>query len=460
MSAKAPLVLAATLSLLACAAAAPAADAAAREADQAMLQAVQELQARVRQQERRIAELEGRKLDPNDARAALAQAARDMAANAAKQPSIPKWLDNLTVYGNLRLRYQNDCFSGEGVSTKDRNRFRYRIRAGVIKTWLDDQLETGFQLSSSETGDATTTNETMGDNFARDPVWINLAYATYRPRWLPGLTVTGGRMLNPLVQTDLVWDADVYPEGFWAGYRTNVCKPFEVFANAGFFLLNENFKAPFGADADAQGRPLDTTLRDATLATCQAGFAWTLARDVKWTFAGTYYDYEGIETGFRSAGGNNTETIGFPAPAVGSYSRLAAGDFKIVNVLNKIDFRLLELPWTAYFDVIHNVANHDSGLYSEQDSGFALGLKAGQNKKKGDWSLGYVYKYVEANATLGELADADFGGTNVKGSALRAVYNIQDFLTIGTSLFWFEPIAGPREDQRTVLTRVELIWSF
>jgi hypothetical protein len=451
----------AMLPLLFLAASAGGADAVpARAADEDMLRAIQELQARLRQQEQRLAELEGRKSDANAAAAALAQAARQLVADAVARPGMPRWLDGLSFYGNLRLRYQNDCFSGEDVTLKPRNRFRYRIRAGIIKTWLDDQLETGFQLSGSETGDATTTNETMGDNFARDGPWINLAYASYRPKPLPGLTLTGGRMLNPLVQTDLVWDADVYPEGFWAGYRAKPCDTFEPFAGVGYFLLNENFKAPFGADADSAGHALDTTARDATLCVYQAGFAWTLAKDVKWTLAGTYYDHENIETGFRAACGNNTQTIAFPPPATGSYTRLAAGQFKVVNVLNKLDFRLLDLPWTAYFDILHNTANHDRGLYAEQDTAFAIGLKVGQNKKRGDWSLGYTYKYVEANSTLGELADGDFGGTNAKGSAWRAVYNLADFLTVGTSLFWFEPIAGPREDQRTVMTRVELIWSF
>lgn len=424
-------------------------------ADADLAKVVQELRNKLQQQEKRIAELEsGQKTVTKEAaKAALAEAAKEMGLDAAKQPPMPKWLDNLKLYGDVRLRFQDDH---DNIGTKYRNRFRYRLRFGIVKTWLDDQVETGFQLASGETDDPTTTNETMGDNFARDPIWIDLAYATYRPKAVPGLTITGGKMRNPLVQTDLVWDTDINPEGFWAGYRKNLCKDFEAFANVGYFLLTENFRAPFGADT-VGGVAVDNTLRDATVQTYQAGFGWTVAKDTKWTMALTYYAYDDIETGYRAAAGNNTETI---TEDGARYTRLAAQGFRVIDMLNKVDFRLFDLPWMAYFDILQNTANEATGDFANQDTAFAVGLKVGENKKKGDWSAGYIYRYVEANSTPGEFAEADYGGTNAKGHVWRFVYNITDFLTVSPVVFWFEPIAGPRENERTISTRVDLVWSF
>ncbi len=420
---------------------------------------VQELRNKLQQQEQRIAELEaGQKTVTKEAaRAALAEAAREMGLDAGKQAPMPKWLENLKFYGDVRLRFQDEH---DNIGTKYRNRLRYRLRLGVIKTWLEDQVETGFQLASGETDDPTTTNETMGDNFARDPIWIDLAYASYRPKAAPGLTITGGKMRNPLLQTDLIWDTDINPEGFWAGYRFNLCKDLELFANAGYFLLTENFKAPFGTDKTAAGAALDVTLRDATLQTYQAGFGWKFLKDAKWTFALTYYAYDDIDTGFRTAAGNSTQTVVFGPASADKYSRLSAGGFRVIDMLNKVDFRLFNLPWTAYFDVLQNTANQDAGAYAGQDTAYAFGLKAGENKKKGDWSLGYVYRYVQANSTPGEFAEANYSGTNVKGHEWRAVYNITDFLTLSPSLFWFEPVTGSHENERTIMSRVDLTWSF
>ncbi|KKL12459.1 hypothetical protein LCGC14_2535550, partial [marine sediment metagenome] len=164
----------------------------------------------------------------------MAKMMKDILDDAKMQPAMPAWMKNLTFYGDFRLRYQHDHTNGRngpwGMAapgrgqTKDRNRIRMRLRFGFTKTWWDKQLEVGFRLV---TGNATTmeleddqggnilgpnqqawvnpdgatptsSNQTMSGTFSKKPIWVDLMYAKYKPKWAKGLTFTGGKMKNPL----------------------------------------------------------------------------------------------------------------------------------------------------------------------------------------------------------------------------------------------------------------------
>ena len=431
-------------------------------ANEELMKVVAELKATVARQEKRIAELEAARASATAAagKGELAAAAREMSADAAKRPALPTWLDNLRFYGDLRLRYQSECYSGEDRSDdKPRNRLRFRLRFGVLKTWLDGQLETGFRLASGETNDPTTTNQTFTDNFTEKPVWIDQAFVRYLPKWMPGLVAVGGKMANPLIHTEITWDSDVSPEGLWVQYRHKF-GPVEPFANVGFFFLNENYKSPAGVSKDSTGQAVDYTLRDSTLWSYQLGLVWTIVPDVKWTFAMTYYDFDHLDTGFRTAGGNHQVKVIYGPGSGDYYYRLGAGQFRVINMTNSVAWTMCGLPMRAFFDILRNCGNADSGAYADQDTAYNVGLKIGTNRRKGDWAVGYRYAYIEANSWSGELNESDFGSSNRKGHVWQAGYNITDWLLLMATVYWTEPITGPARDQRDVSTRIDLIWSF
>ena len=121
-----------------------------------------------------------------------------------------------------------------------------------------------------------------------------------------------------------------------------------------------------------------------------------------------------------------------------------------------------------FADFAHNAGPGDwTGRYSGQDNAFAVGVKYGQNKKKGDWSVKYRYARIEANALPGMFVDDDFGGTNRQGHVIGAEYSILDNLTTGVNLFFTEPIfaptsasgASPYEDRTTTLF-FDVLWKF
>jgi hypothetical protein len=178
----------------------------------------------------------------------------------------------------------------------------------------------------------------------------------------------------------------------------------------------------------------------------QAGAKAPLPCGVNGMLVATYYDFE------------NYEDFGGGGPG---WSR----NMQLINLLAKIDFKACGLPWKAYVDWVHNTQDHgEDPDFGNADDGYAVGLKVGKNKKKGDWSAGYQYKYIELNATPGGLNDADFGtpdgmGTNVKGHVFKGGYNLTDFLTAGASVFLVQPITT-NEHEDDLLFQFDLLWKF
>ena len=117
----------------------------------------------------------------------------------------------IKVKGDLHLRQEFvNAQGGTSNLDSDEDRQRYRARIGIYAD-VADNVEVGVRLASA--GGATSTNETLGDGFANDAVYFDLAYINWQP--LEGLEVIGGKFKKPWqeVSGGLVWDSDVNPEG-------------------------------------------------------------------------------------------------------------------------------------------------------------------------------------------------------------------------------------------------------
>ncbi len=417
---------------------------------------IQQMNEMMKSQQARIGQLEDKV--NKELHAEMAKAAREIAADANRRPVGPTWLENLEFMADIRMRIEQECYSGGGEeglydgtwwSRKNTNRARFRVRFGVKKTWLDNQMEGVFRLATGSSNDPRSTNQSFPDNFSKKPIWIDLAYVQYKPKFAPGLTAVVGKMKNPFVRTNVVWDSDVNPEGIWARYERK-CGDFTPFVGAGFFSTDQGFRSYHSDDVN------DFERGNATMAGYQVGFDWALCETAKWTSAAAYYDYDRFDRSYNIAGGNHVIGTG----GTGFDTRLAARDFRVLNVTNILAFRAFDLPWKAHFDWAHNCGDQDTDAeYVNQNNGFAAGLAVGQNKKKGDWAFAYSYIYLEANAVPGNFADSDIQ-TNSKGHVLSAKYSVTEWMTLGASLWWLERITGYVEDQRNIRTRFECIWTF
>jgi hypothetical protein len=339
---------------------------------------------------------------------------------------LPSWLENLKFSGDLRLREEYFRRTNHVGNNGNDDRQRFRLRFGFTKQWPAEDLLVGFRLASGADANPMTTNQTMENNFQKHPLWIDQAYAKWTPRALKGLTLTGGKMPQPWVATDMLWDTDVNPEGGWLQYNVPGLGDLEPFVGAGAFSLTY----------DAGDIP------EAALAAYEVGWNWKLMKDLKWTCAANWFVYSNSRIAAATAPWTvrgNTET----------------DSFEIFNLVNKVGFVAFNLPMEACIDYACNPSGDPQG----RNGAYSAGIKIGKSEKKADWSFGYTYKYIQANAVVGNFSDEDFGGTNRKGHVWGASYNLSDHCIAGLTLFLTDPIDAPNDEHRMTVM-ADLMWKF
>lgn len=171
------------------------------------------------------------------------EADKDFNRASAAKTGMPDWVTALRINGDFRGRYE--YFHSENDAFVDRSRWRYRLRLGVTAV-ITDNLEAGVRLTSSEPsgsfgGDPISGNTTLQDNASKKFVYIDLAYGKWgflKTKQFSG-TLTIGKMENPFVLSEMVFDGDYTPEGAGLNlvYRLNDHHAFKF--NGGAFLLDE-----------------------------------------------------------------------------------------------------------------------------------------------------------------------------------------------------------------------------
>ena len=113
------------------------------------------------------------------------------------------------LIGDVRVRGEN--FFQKGVA--DRNRARIRVRFG-FEGKLNEDFTGGIALATGSLGDATTSNETLTNNFDRKTIALDRGYISYNPVARGWLSITGGKFAANWQKTSVTADSDLMPEGF------------------------------------------------------------------------------------------------------------------------------------------------------------------------------------------------------------------------------------------------------
>lgn len=350
---------------------------------------------------------------------------------AVKQPEEkkkPEWTERVKLSGDLRLRYES-IFNREqrqtdGSTTDLPNRDRYRIRARLfVDGTISDEIGAHFMICTNQDSnkEATTTNQSFSNDFNDKDIYLHRAYATYTPNWLKGLELTAGKFKNTFVYTDIMWDPDVNPEGIYERYQHQGWDTFRPFVHLGQMAVNEeNLQA-----------------NDASLFIYQGGFDWQIG-PVKWTLAGSYYDWGNLENteylhaaNYKGGGGNTYYNDGTTL----QYRY----DYKLWQAITFVGFKLGDVPVKLIFDYIENTADN---IPDDYDTAYYAGFNLGQNKRKGDMSLSYKYARIERDAVIGSLNDQDFYGANRKGHKLSFGYMLLDNLKFAAAYFYTDPVTA------------------
>jgi hypothetical protein len=416
---------------------------------------------------------------------------------------IPDWVTSLRIGGDFRGRYE--MFSAEDDSYLaspntddtfvDRHRFRYRVRPGIVAT-IKDNFEVGFRLTSSEAqgnfgGDPISGNTTFQDNASKKFVYIDLAYGKWtafnNADWSLNLTV--GKMENPFVFSDMVFDGDYTPEGMAQQFSFNLGEAHQVKLNLGQFALDE-----VSTDSDdpymfgAQLRLESVWNKHIATSLGIGGLTITSDEALRETPASP------TTVPVLDGAGNQIGTVSIPGTASSSVPNVNSGNTRTSGFLaNNFNPYIADAAFTytldsfwrynAPFPIRVTAEYMNNPAADEHNEGYAFGITFGKSGKKGLWDIGYRWKHLEADAWYEEVVDSDFGGlrpatftstgalnaraayasgTNVEGHIFKASYSPYDSITLGVTYFLAEIIANTPEgfDESIGRLQVDAVWKF
>jgi hypothetical protein len=408
------------------------------------------------------------------------QEAEEVRAELTKQfseTSSGKWklstpINELELYGDVRVRYEIRQGETDSQDTLQRNLPRYRLRLGLRGILADDwffgvRLETGTNPRSAN---VTFGDDTGGGNgpFAKnsDGIFVGQAYLGYKG--FKDITLTVGKMPNPIVSTLLVWDPDISPEGLaeqWKhtftialgggaveteasayskdGTRLPEKKKksdeqvlkIEVFANFGQFVYDdanpENPLGPRPTTTGNGGRQLVPNA-DAFLLAWQVGAKFSFPKNLYAQIAPVLYNY---------TGNGDTFNIHFQGgdPRLSNTASLAQNQTGINSLLVfdlpvEVGWKLGDIPMRMYADFAVNLEGDErsraAGHSNKGDQRYAyqIGGAIGQLKKKGDWQLNVFYQRQDQFSLDPNLVDTEIWDTklNLEGVAATVGYMLSD----------------------------------
>ena len=320
---------------------------------------------------------------------------------AGSKVAAANTLDRSIKY-NADFRYRFESFDIQ--DTPDRHRNRVRARVG-IKAPVTETTLLGFGLASGS-DDPISSNQSLGDNFSSKQVNIDQAYLRWQPTG-QDIDVFAGKFKNPLYRaggSGLLWDGDLRPEGFALKYARR-----DMFVNALGTWIDESKSAD-----------------DVLLLGAQLGLQRSVLSNASLTAGVGYYQYTGIEqyTAYDGPPEEAPEEIG--GNRLTAEGRYVSG-FDLLEGFAQLKFPTALGSTTLYGSYVQNLAA------SNYDTGYIFGAKLGV----GDWSMGWAYQELEADAVYAILTDSDFagGGTDSQGHKLSASYSLNKKVKLGATLF-------------------------
>jgi len=345
---------------------------------------------------------------------------------AAAAVTLYKQADQqLDIYGDFRLRLEEDWDSLQGNGTKrdDRLRIRTRVRLG-LKGQFDEQWSANVRLRTGSDDSQQSPHITIYDFDGNDngnaDVNFDLWYLQYSGH---GFTAwTGRNQLSYWRQDAMLITDDVTFLGIGGSYQHALGK--------GSLTWNLNLT----------NAPAGMTATSGKLAFGQVAYDRNFERAAI-TMAAGYIDINADPddpSGTILLTENNTRDYGI---------YILSGQWRRAIYTAQL---------TIGFDYMHNNKNYADatpGSFSEfhkDDVDGYVGLVTwGKDKAAGDWQLGYYYVYVEALAVNSSYEQDDWvrwgnanqtRASNMKGSEFRVVYTLSSNMNINLRVYIVDAI--------------------
>ncbi len=307
-------------------------------------------------------------------------------ANA--QETKKSWTDALTLKGDALFRFQSS--DEEGKAEQPRNRMRFRGRLS-LDAKVSDDLKVGVRLVTN-TGEPITDIVTMTDYFNDKTATFDRMFIQWAP--LDGVQLIAGKMAQPWVAvSDLVFSAEMNPEGAAAKAVLKLDDGIELQGTAGYFVIQERSTGP-----------------ETSLAAGQVAATLQLAEKTSLTFGASLFSFDGVKDEKllytpANAYGNTTRKVG----AAPDEYLVYANDYNVVEGFARLNLDVgIPVSIGGQYAVNTEV--------DEEDTGYLFELRLGKASDPGSFEVGYQYRKLDKDVTLGLFAEnTDTGnGANVE----------------------------------------------
>jgi hypothetical protein len=422
-----------------------------------------ELERRVELLERELNIMEGDKKGKN--------------AESVEVPTFARAAKNvkeLLISSEIRFRYDHSNIDGQAVDAEgqgDRLRFRLRL---FFDYKLTENFFAGVALQTQQAADSG--NQTYTEGFDNYNIYIWRAFVGWKPNdWI---TIVGGKQANPFyANTELLFDADISPNGLTEQIKIPISPVFELGVNAGQFIFQDNPENAFRNNprtiVNAAGATVanpnfverSNNNTDAYLAYQQIVATYKPSNDFVVTGSGGFLIYPGYGGTAPAASINNPAPGG---PGAGNGTLLNSAAFNSGNssrflalgtATGDVKVALGAFKVKVYGDLVYNFKggsrNEDIYRVGGADDfadkvAFAAGVTVGSDykiTKKGDYLLLAEYRHVGLGSIDPNINDSDFNGgrLNFRGIKTAASYAIYPWL-IGSVTGYFSNNIGNTRD--------------
>jgi len=393
---------------------------------------------------------------------AQSKAKADEKANKSRI-SVGSFIDNATMYGDIRARYERR--DGQGNATGSTNTEKSEVNRARYKTTLGINTKSGnwysdWAMSISSKG--TSDNVTFGDtpvsagsgmnNKTSSGLFIKRAQVGWNVTdWL---SIEAGRMANPLYSVNaMVFDRDIVFEGAQEKFKYKV-GDVELFGTAAQWITGGNYN-----------KTDNVTYNNATtMLALQAGLKTPVMGTASFKGAISYYDYYGTKggSGFfspQTQAATNAQRI----TTTTAGNSLAQNDLNILDIPVELNFKTsANTGMKIYGEYANNMSGEDRakracnqvgaatnvcGLGDDHDAWLIgatfssakdlAGVESGKGKE-GDWSGNIWYQSVGAYALDPSAVDSDIfdGRINMEGTSFKGQYLIQDNVAFNFTGAW------------------------
>jgi hypothetical protein len=324
---------------------------------------------------------------------------------AAPQVAATAEAPRLKVSGDIRVRGQHDRSDDDG---HERNSSSVRARLGATYK-VSDLVTIGGRLVTGDSNDPNSTDIGLTKWDDKWQVSLDQAYVQLN---FDDLKVYGGKMPQPFVRTELVWDGDVNPQGVAATYKLPLSHGGAFKANGLYFLIDEQ----------AAGS-------ESTMAGAQFGYDTAAIGNWKFDFAGAYYRYD-LDSLAGADAGDYRSNLRNPD---GTY----LSNFHLLDFIAGASYSGFGERWPvrAVADYVKNL-----GARTTADTGYGIDVIAGRASKVGDWRVGYGFAVAETDAVLAAFSHDNTGiATNYRQHLLSADYVISPNTLINATWAHYKP---------------------